>query len=559
MSRSMPVILLICALLMPGVTCPAQTFDDMVTGTIRDKLGETPVPIELHMDGCRVSSLSVMPELYARRDYRPIWVDEGIIEHLCFAIEETYHEGLDPDDYHLGDIRRLQGLAHRESAPDPRLAAYLDMLLTDAFVRLIYHSFCGKEDPFAHHPQWNLARKIDDTEPVVFIENAIASSSIAETISAVKIRHPYYESLKKALAEYRALRASGGWETVPEGQPLKKGMIDPRVASVRRRLVMTERLPDAAVDPMTFDGALEQAVIGFQRRHGLKPDGVVGKGTLLALNVPVGDRIDQIRVNLERARWMLHDLEERFVLVDIAGFRVFYSRDSKVTWSSRAQVGQPYRDTPVFRSSIQYIEFNPSWVVPPGIFQKDILPAVVKDPGYLRKKDLSVIDNRGKVVDPKTISWSRYANRPFPYRLRQEPGENSALGRIKIFFPNEYLVYLHDTPSKALFEEEERAFSSGCIRVEKPYELTELLLDDPGRWSLENIIMSAESGKNQRVPLPRPVTILLLYWTVEVDEAGIVHFKRDPYNRDGPVLEGLGRDAGIRPAGMQVNLRQGSQ
>ena len=551
--------MLLCLLLWPAGAGLSQSFEDVVTGIIRDKLERTPVLMELSVGGCRVSSLNVIPEFYKRRDYKPVWTREETVGQLTRAIKETYLEGLDPDDYHLNDIERLNAMIRSGTMNDPKLAAALDLLLTDAFIRLTYHSICGKEDPVTFHPQWNLTTEIDDTDPVEFIENRITSQDIAQTIREMKIRHPFYEDLKQALAEYRIMKARGGWEAIPAGPVLKKGMIDPRVAFIRKRLAMTDGLSDASADPMTFDGALEQALMRFQLRHGLRPDGVAGENAVEAMNVSIDNRIDQIRVNLERARWMLHDLDERFVLVDIAGFRVLFYQENKIIWSSRAQVGQPYRDTPVFRSSIKHIEFNPAWIVPPGIFAKDVLPGVLKDQNYLKKRDLSVIDSRGAVVDSKTIDWKLYANKPFPYRLRQNPGENSALGRIKIFFPNEYLVYLHDTPSKALFEEEERAFSSGCIRVEKPFELAEMLLDDPLQWNLESIIQAAESGKNKKVPLPRPVTILLMYWTVEVDEAGLVHFKKDPYNRDGQVLEGLGRDNGIRPWAIETNLTHGME
>ncbi len=551
MTRITVLSMLLCLLLVPAGFGLALTLDDGVAGGIRAMLEEVSAPVEIEVSGCRISAFSVIPELYERRSYRPFWTNSDAIDQMIRAIGEIYLEGLDPDDYHLREILRLRSTARDGGiASDPMAAASLDLLLTDAFVRLAYHSMCGKEDPVTYHPQWNVTAKIDETDPVEFIEQRISSPSITKTIRELKISHSYYEGLKWALAEYRMLRSSGGWEPVPEGPTLKRGMADPRVEALRRRLALTDDLPEASAEPMNFDLALEQAVMRFQVRHGLKPDGVAGKNTIAAMNVTVQDRIDQIRVNLERARWALRgiDLDERYVLVDIAGFRVFYLQGNRVIWSSRAQVGQPYRDTPVLRSAIVHVEFNPAWVVPPGIFQKDILPELLKNRGYLKKKDLKVIDNRGKAVDPKTIDWHNYVNRPFPYMLRQTPGENSALGRIKIYFPNEYLVYLHDTPSKALFEEEDRTISSGCIRVERPLELAELLLDDPSRWNMRRIEEAAESGRNQKVRLPRPVTILLMYWTVEVGQDGTIYFKKDPYDRDGLVLEGLGRDEDIRPA-----------
>lgn len=540
---------MLCLLLMPAGIGMAQSFDDTVAGLIRERLEGAVLTSELSVGSCRISSLSVIPELYRRRDYRAAWGNIQAVEQLTRAIEETYDDGLDPNDYHADEIRQIQALERSGKSPDPMLAASRDIILTDALVRLAFHTSCGKEDPVTHHPQWNLAMKIGDTDPVELIEKAIQSDSLARTIGSWRISHPYYDRMKAALAEHRAIRARGGWGTVPEGPALKKGMIDPRVVPLRMRLAVTDNLAGPASDPMTFDTALEQAVIHFQRRHWLRQDGAVGKGTLAALNVPVEDRIDQIRVNLERARWIIRDLEDAFVLVDIAGFRVFYSREGRIVWSSRAQVGQPYRDTPVFRSVIEYVEFNPTWTVPPGIFKKDVLPAVIKDPGYLKKKGLIVVDNHGRVINSKAIRWSRYENSPFPYNLRQDPGEDNALGRVRIFFPNKYLVYLHDTPHKELFEQEERAFSSGCIRLEKPIELSEILLDDPRKWNRTAIEETIRTGRTKIVPVPRPVSILLLYWTVEVGESGTVYFKKDPYNRDPSVLEGLGRDAQIRTGG----------
>lgn len=547
MPRRILVTLMLCLMLTPVCAHGSQSFDAIVAGKIRGMMEGGTITGGLGVGTCQVSSLRVLPELYKRRGYRPVWVRPQSVEQLVEAIQETYHDGLDPKDYHLEEIRLLLAQTNTTASSDPSLAASRDLLLTDAFIRLANHSACGKEDPLTHHPQWNLDRKIDGADPVVFIEKAIEAPSLTQAIDERKTRHPYYGLLKAALADYRAIRASGGWARVPFGPALKKGRIDPRVAALRARLAVTDHLQETSGDPMTFDSRLEQALRDFQRRHGLKPDGVLGKGTLQALNVPVEDRIDQIRVNLERTRWVLHDVDTTYVLVDIAGFRVFFLRDNRIIWSCRAQVGQPYRDTPVFRSSISSVEFNPAWTVPQGIFEKDILPAVRKDPGYLGKKGIQVMDRSGRAVNPKTVDWSLYPARPFPYKLRQNPGPVNALGRIKIVFPNEYLVYLHDTPSKELFEKEDRAFSSGCIRVEKPFELAELLLDDPSTWSLPSIMAAVDSKKTQKVLLQRPVPILLQYWTVEVDETGVVSFKKDPYNQDAAVLEGLGRDAGITP------------
>ncbi len=238
---------------------------------------------------------------------------------------------------------------------------------------------------------------------------------------------------------------------------------------------------------------------------------------------------------------MFHKLPSEFIAVDIAGFQVFRFKKKTKTWSSKVQVGKPYRKTPVFRSKIKYLVFNPTWTVPPTILREDILPKVKKNPGYLNKMKISVIDRKGRKVDPKSVNWSKYS-KSVPYTLRQEPGPHNALGRIKFIFPNKHFIYLHDNPSRALFERKDRAFSSGCIRVEKDIELAEILLDDPDKWNPESILKLLDTNKTRRVNLPQAKPIMLLYVTVWFDDNNNFIFKKDVYDRDRQVLEGLNEE-----------------
>jgi len=524
----------------PCVVSHAQTQDELVSGLIRTKVEKFRASGNLIIGNAQISSIRVLPPLYAKRDFRPIWTDGERTEQLITAVKDTYDEGLDPSDYHLEEIERLQARRTRGSdSEDTSLLASLDILLTDSLVRLAYHSIFGKEDPSNHHPHWNLTHPIDDRDPVAFMEKAITSESFGKVIDSWKPQHPVYGRLKSALATYRAIQAEGGWSPVPAGLPLKAGPSDERVIPLRRRLSVTGDLSGEFDDSMFFDENLEQAVIHFQSRHRLHTDGVIGEKTFETLNVPIEERIDQIRANLERARWLLHDIRGRFVIVDIAGFHVGLHEEGNIVWTSRAQVGKPYRNTPVFKSAIRYLEFNPTWTIPPGILSKDILPAVKRDPEYLKKRNINVIDRDGNVIDQSSIDWSQYTGRSLPYILRQEPGPDNALGQVKFIFPNEHFVYLHDTPSKSLFARSERIFSSGCIRVEKPLELAELLLNNPKEWNAAKITEIINSKQTAKIFLPEPMPVLLLYWTVAVDEDGTVHFKQDPYGRDKAIVEGL--------------------
>ena len=314
-----------------------------------------------------------------------------------------------------------------------------------------------------------------------------------------------------------------------------------RVPALRARLRASGDLDDSpADDENLYDAPLAGAVRAFQARHLLAVDGVTGIRTQAALNVPVSQRIDQIRVNLERARWLLHDLPPTYVLVDIAGFEVRYVRDGVELLRSRATVGRTYRKTPVFRSSISHLEFNPAWTVPPTILEHDVLPAIRRDPGYLARRDMRVLTMDGHEVDPGTIDWNHYRGRNFPWLIRQAPGPHNSLGQIKFTFPNAYMVYLHDTPERALFARPERTFSSGCIRVEQARQLARLLLEVEGH-DAPHVEALFDDVRTRRVNLANPVPILLYYWTVTVAKDATVIFKRDIYDRDAALLAALDR------------------
>ena len=250
--------------------------------------------------------------------------------------------------------------------------------------------------------------------------------------------------------------------------------------------------------------------------------------------------VDRLRVNLERLRWVLVERTPRFVAVNIAGYRVYYFDDDRLQWTARAMVGKPYRATPIFRADMTYLVINPDWTVPPTILRNDSLPAIKRDRSYLDKQRMDVIDRTGREVDPATIDWATVTPRNFPYMLRQRPGPTNSLGRIKFMFPNEHFVFLHDTPSRDLFNRDERAFSSGCIRVEHPFELADILLQGDPKWTPEALQRAVDSEAMQTVSLSRPLPVLILYLTaIAFDDGRDFTFLRDIYDRDAAVLNAL--------------------
>jgi murein L,D-transpeptidase YcbB/YkuD len=280
----------------------------------------------------------------------------------------------------------------------------------------------------------------------------------------------------------------------------------------------------------------------YQQRHGLEVDGKVGPQTRRSLNVMVSDRIRQIRINMERWRWLPRKLGNRYVMVNMTGFELYIMENGSVVLDMPVIVGKSYRSTPTFSGLISYMEYNPYWTIPKKLVLEDIVPRQLRDASYLSRKSIKVYKGwaNAKEIDPKTVDWSNLDEDKFPYWMRQEPGPKNALGRVKFIFSNPYEVYLHGTPDKHLFDRVVRALSSGCIRVKDPVRLAAFLLNDGSQQMEEYVLANIHLGSNQGVTLPIAVPIYLVYWTAWVDQDGKMNFRDDIYNRDTRMYELFG-------------------
>lgn len=487
-----------------------------------------------------------LPIFYERRSYHQAWSDDRgplpQVQSLVQAIRGADQEGLRPSDYHLSRIETtlaevLENQKRRRPLNPGRLVD-LDLLLTDGFLIYASHLLAGRINPETIDPEWYANRREADLAAV--LQRALDSDSIAESLRGLLPPQPGYARLRQTLARYREL---DGWTAVPEDLRMEKGERGERVTALRKRLAASGDIDTvSSAEVEFFDDALEQAVRRFQKRNGLQVDGVVGASTLAALNVPAEQRQRQIQVNMERWRWLPQELGKRHLLVNIANFELDVVEEGRVVLVMRTVVGREYRRTPVFSAKMTYLVFNPYWHVPPGIAVQDILPAVRKNPDYLPQKEIKVFQGWGaetKEIDPDSVNWSSVTARNSAYRFRQEPGPNNALGRVKFMFPNKFNVYLHDTPSRELFAKTERAFSSGCIRIEKPIELAEYVLGSDPEWTRESILAHIQKDRDRTVPLPEPIAVHLLYWTTWVEEDGTVQFRNDVYGRDRLLKEAL--------------------
>jgi len=533
------IALLVAMMLSPLVSSAADAVSSQWQKAspvaIRERLAL--LPEETGMAGTPISVTALLERFYEERDFSPAWDTRAKLSALLNAIETSHRHGLSPQDYNRGALRRLSDAA--AFRPSAGLAAELEVRATAALARLALHLHHGKVDPVAIAPSWNFSRPMDGIDLVDALHAIIDAPRMQDALDGLAPDDAYYRGLMDALARYRLIVAHGGWPRVPGGETLGRGMSSSRVAALRARLEISGDHPPApaAADPARFDAKLEAAVRRFQRRHGLRVDGLVGPDTLAALNVPAGARVDQLRINMERARWVFQDLEERFLLVNIARYRVMLIERGRVSWRTRAVVGRPFRQTPVFKARMTHLEFNPTWTVPRTILKKDLLPEIRRDPGVLQRKNMRLLDFDGRPVAPGSVDWATIPAAAFPYMVRQAPGPDNPLGRVKFIYPNPHDVYMHDTPLRRQFRRAGRAFSSGCIRLEKPLELARILLAGT-EWDAAAIERVIASGETRSVYLPRPITVLTLYGTAAPSADG-VDFTADVYGRDARLLAAL--------------------
>ena len=497
---------------------------------------------------------TALQSVYLDGGYRFLWsTAPGAVapaaDSLRAVLSGAGRHGLEPEDYGLSLLEELAARV-RSRPTDEAARVDLDLLLTDAFLVYGSHLLLGRVDPIRIEPEWIANRRSADLPGA--LSRALGAGDIRGVLEGeLAPRQTEYARLQMALGTLVRAREAGGWPAVGAGPALREGDEGPRVAALRRRLTFStdpaERswAREGEEEPETFDPTLARAVQGFQERHGLEADGVVGAATVEALDVPVEARIRQVRVNLERWRWLPDDLGRRHIRVNIAAFETEVWNDGSVALHLRSIVGRQYRMTPSFTGSMRYLVLAPYWHVPPRIAAVDKLPEIQKDPGYLARQRFSLLDaGTNAPVDPSTVDWAATSGPSFNahYRLRQDPGPLNALGNVKFMFPNRHNVYLHDTPQRELFARTRRDFSSGCIRVENPLELARYLLSADPSWTPERIQRVVNGGVEQTVLLPEPVPVHLLYLTAFVEEDGRVHFRSDLYGRDVTVLGALEAD-----------------
>ncbi|MGD9333126.1 MAG: L,D-transpeptidase family protein [Desulfobacterales bacterium] len=543
-------------LLLSLILCPSRYLDakENIRASVAEMIQSR---IEARLDDrrftCRgelICGIAFIPTFYAERDHAPVWsTSQGPTPQalaLLLEIKQVGREGLKPEDYHYDELRDMADLLLANEGEDAEpwqntLRADFDLLMTDAAFLLGAHIIAGRVNPETIHAAWsNFDHEVD---LVRLLNHGLQGGRLAHLIQGLHPPYAGYAFLRQALAEYRRIAEEGGWPVLDDGPNLGLGAEGPGVESLRKRLAVSGDLePQDRPTQLGFDDGLEVAVKAFQYRHGLQIDGVVGKKTRQAMNVPVDQRIEQLIINMERWRWIPDDLGLRYLAINIADFRLTMVDQGRMRGSMRVVVGRFYRKTPVFSGTMTYLDFNPFWNIPRRLAIEDILPQIKKDPDYITRQGIRVFSDwtpEAVEVSPQEVDWDAYHAGYFPIRLQQVPGPRNALGRIKFMFPNKHAVYLHDTPAKGLFEEVSRDFSSGCIRVEDPVTLAEFTLEGTPGWDRETIENHLADRQRRVVRLAQPLPVHLLYWTAWSDDNGTVFFREDIYKRDAPLMRAL--------------------
>ena len=561
-----------------SLTVQAQLADELICEYLGYTVSCDEEEIKSIAKDFELSNLQAVTEFYAYRECNPVWYSEGKNKHLgaevINVIYKANEDGLDREDYHYTPLQQklsdLVGNVLTVYSPTPTEIARFDILMTDAYLSMAEDMRYGKLDVSQNNFSWEINNdKLDFSKT---LSESIDRDEVTTFMNALIPAHPLYKKLKRAYSHYTTLAAIHA-DRKPLAVSAKPVLGDSSkaVAELRERLNIfypmveytnylevdstretlkvytnlvdsTYKLVDTLIVqadslylPAYFDTTLQEYVREFQWQYGLKPDGEFGSQTMEALNVPMSERLKQIEINLDRWRWCNRRWGEQHIMANIASYNVQVYEQDSLAHEQITVVGSKWHRTPVFQDMMLFVEFNPYWNVPYSISSREIITKLRKDPSYLVRNNMLLLSG-GKKVNPASVDWSQIFSNNFPYRIQQQPGPKNALGRVKFLFPNEYSIYMHDTPSQKPFQETIRAYSHGCVRLSEPIRFAEYILDGT-KYDAQKIKKTLDRKKNKRIVLEEPIPVYILYFTTWVDQENNLRFQPDVYKRDRDLLE----------------------
>lgn len=545
MVRFSDVFLTVCLALIASISF-AQGLSDQIRISLEKSTQEKP-----HILGSVfLKNVGEVYQFYSQRGFEPIWIREFVLTErayeMRYEIRQSQFDGLKPEDYHLEALEVSFSQAEQKKKAGEALGTLeltqLEIVLTDAFFELVEDLAIGKVNPAALKASWNIPRRSKSIDPSVLLMASLAKEDLRSGLASLYPKTKLYAKGKQLVRELyeKAKLAPVSWKPIKTDRAFKVGDFSPVISQVRERLAYWGFSPRSIVeDSKKYDSLLFDRVIDFQKSKGLTADGVLGTLTLEMLNDSPSALIDKIAVNLERLRWIPDKFfQEETIFVNIPSFQLVYRTASDTLFTTKVIVGTFKHQSPVFTAPMSYLVLSPFWNIPPSIARNETIPAIKRSRGYLERNRMEVVNSAGNLVPTSAINWNA---RPFPYLIRQKPGEDNALGLVKFMFPNPYNVYLHDTPAKQLFDREVRTFSHGCIRMQNPKVFADLLLKDKPGWTPERIWEAMNQSKEQIVQLDKKIPVVITYLTLTLDSKGNPLFRQDVYRRDAEVLSLLRR------------------
>jgi len=473
-----------------------------------------------------------MKVFYNKRNFEPAWVGKnGINSHGKKFIERINKEAKNEYGcnlactYRLNELDKIMDQNDRRKNNADSIPVNIELMLTATFFEYAKQNWDGPPEEKMKQSGWMLKRK--KTSYPEFLDSLLRiNSNHMETAGPLNSR---YLELQQFYDRYFTMENSSWSPQLDAGIKLRLGDASLQVAALKKQLIMVGDL--AGYENDRFDKNTENAVRSFQERHGLAPDGIVTGKTTAALNIPVKERAAQIMLNMERCKWLPEKHEGDILFINVPEYKLYVYNGNDLQWSCDVVVGKESSRTVIFNDNMEYIVFSPYWNLPKSIIMNETLPKISADGGYLESNNMEIVDENGEVVEASTIEWDRHTD-DFPYIIRQKPGENNSLGRVKFLFPNSHSIYLHDTPAKSLFRETDRAFSHGCIRVSEPLNLAKYLLRENESLDEDSIRTLMFSGIEKTIKLKKQVPVYLVYLTAWVDTSGKLNFRQDIYGQD---------------------------
>jgi murein L,D-transpeptidase YcbB/YkuD len=547
--------IIIKTILLIFLTIPALTsVGNKQSQSIRQFFGNKEIDTRYSIQGDYLYSGDLLNHFYAGRMFEPAWFVESILTQnghdLLSYIRQVDRHGLEPKDYHLAMVEKYVEKAQAFVPMSGAEMTHLDILLTDAFMLLGLQLYYGKVDPSKEGANWKMELKKAELRIDSTLEQALSDHNIAFVLDLLAPAYLSYWMMHAELAFFLDLKQQP-WPKIMIAQTLHPGDSSLMLPKIRQRLI---RLRYPLTDSISFkyDEEFVNQIKLLQADWGLNADGVIGDGTMAALNSEPGKLVNQLKVNMERFRWLPLKLTDKYIIVNIANQRLDFIDGLDTLLTMRAIVGTNYRETPVFGAKMTYLVFSPTWTIPSTILKEDVIPQLLKGSGYLNQKDMILLRFDGSEIAYSDIDWSKISVDNFPYMVRQNPGSQNSLGRVKFMFPNSHDIYIHDTPSKGVFANDDRAVSSGCIRAAAPFELALLILSDMPEWTPDKIRKAMQQKEEKMVILKTPVDVVVIYLTAWTDGTGRVQFRKDIYNRDKLLLEALTQ----KPEGIKASENQ---